>query len=439
MTTPPLCLSLTEWECHSPENDPRLAGWSFGSASAARLASELSQQGLLELTELRTGLEVRARSHVGTVRLGDLTVSIRPKLNQSSLLNLLRYAYGFRKLRLFDETTQRLEHAGFEDLLVSQLNAEASELLARGLHRHYVARRESLASPRGRIDIPRIASDGGVTACLPCTHHPRIEDTLLNRVLLGGLLLAADVASDVSLQRQSRRLATMLADGVSRLRLDAMVLDRLAHQMTRLTVAYEAAVSIIRLLVESRGVSFDGAESSTPFPGFLFDMNRFFQALLSRFLGEYLTDCTVRDEHHLRGMLQYAPGFNPRCLLAPIPRPDFVIEKHGHTVTILDAKYRDLWAKELPREMLYQLSLYATSHAGKTATILYPTTDVVAREARLNVRDPLRGSHLAQVRLRPVSLGQLEKLVREKPTAAHQRSCRAYARKLTFGDDDRTW
>ncbi len=436
MTTSPLCLVLTEWECRSPKNDPRLAGRSFGSTSTARMASELSQRGLLELTELRTGLEVRARSHVGTVRLGDLTVTIRPKLNQSSLLNLLRYAYGFRKLRLFDETTQRLEHVGFEDLLVSQLNAEASELLARGLHRNYVARRESLASPRGRIDIPRIASDGGVTACLPCTHHPRIEDTLLNRVLLGGLLLAADVATDVSLKRQSHRLAATLADGVRRLRLDATVLDRLAHQMTRLTVAYEAAVSIIRLLVELRGISFDGAESSPPLPGFLFDMNRFFQALLSRFLGEYLTDHTVRDEHQLRGMLQFAPGFNPQRLPAPIPRPDFVIEKHGHTITILDAKYRDLWAKELPREMLYQLALYATSHAGKSATILYPTTDILAREARLNVRDPMRGGHLAQVRLRPVLLDHLEKLVLAKPTAADQRLCREYARNLAFGNDE---
>ncbi len=437
MTTPPLCLALTEWEHRSPENDPRLAGRSFGSTSVARLASELSRRGLLELTELRTGLEVRARSYVGTIRLGDLTVSIRPKLNQSSLLNLLRYAYGFRELKLFDETTQRLEHVGFEDLLVSQLNAEASELLARGLHRNYVARREYLASPRGRIDIPRIASDGGVTACLPCTHHPRIQDTLLNRVLLGGLLLGANVATDASLKRQSHRLAATLADGVSRLRLDATVLDRLAHQMTRLTVAYEAAVSIIRLLVELHGISFGGAKSSPPLPGFLFDMNRFFQALLSRFLGEYLSDHTVRDEHQLRGMLQYAPGFNPRHLPAPIPRPDFVIEQHGHVVTILDAKYRDLWVKELPREMLYQLALYATSHAGKTATILYPTTDVLAREARLNVRDPMRGDHLAQVRLRPVLLDRLEELVLAKPTAAHQRLCREYARNLAFGNDDR--
>lgn len=437
MTPTPLHLILTEWESRSPATDPQLADRWFGSKDVAHLAEQLSQQGRLKFTELKTGLEVRARSHVGTVRLGDLTVTIRPKLDQSSLLNLLRYAYGFRKLQLFGKTTQRLEHVGFEDLLIRQLNAEAAELLARGLHRHYVVRQEYLASPRGRIDIPRIASDGGITACLPCTHHPRIEDTLPNRVLLGGLLLAADVATDASLKRQSRQLAASLADGVSRLRLDATVLDRLAHQMTRLTVAYEAAVSIIRLLVESRGISFDGAESATRFPGFLFDMNRFFQALLSRFLGEYLADCTVRDEHQLRGMLQYAPGFNPQRQPAPIPRPDFVIEKLGHVVAILDAKYRDLWEQKLPREMLYQLALYATSHACKTATILYPTTDARAQEARLNVRDPLSGSHRAQVQLRPVSLDQLVKLVCEKPTAAHQRLCREYARKLAFGNEDR--
>src|SRR6266545_1454449 len=72
-----------------------------------------------------------------------------------SLLNLLRYAYGFRRLHLLPEAAQRLDESAFANLLVCQLVAEVGELVARGLHRAYTPTREWLASPRGRIGVGR--------------------------------------------------------------------------------------------------------------------------------------------------------------------------------------------------------------------------------------------------------------------------------------------
>lgn len=97
--------------------------------------------------------------------------------------------------------------------------------------------------------------DGGIiTATVPCIHHPRITDTLLNRVLLAGLKLAATMTSTIELRRESMQLASMLQDQVSTIYLDATILDRAMRQMNRLTAAYNSALTIIQLLVEAQGI-----------------------------------------------------------------------------------------------------------------------------------------------------------------------------------------
>jgi 5-methylcytosine-specific restriction enzyme subunit McrC len=426
---------LAEWQTVSPTPGSPTEGLDLGPDPGVRdLARRLAEARVLEVLELRSGLSVRSTSYVGRVRLGEVEITVVPKLPGESLLTLLRYAYGLRDLHLLPSTAHGNSPLGFQDILVWQLVEEARELLARGLKQDYIRRHEALASPRGRVDFRALAGRGAqVEATLPCVHHRRDRDRLVNRVLLAGLRLAASLAGDRALGLRAWRLAALLQEAAAPIRLDRQVFRRLAGEMDRTTRPYEAAVTLTRILHEGEGLSLDDEPAGPGLPGFVFDMNRFFQALVGRFLSDNLPDHTIRPEHRLAGMFAYVPGWNPRRRQAPTPRPDFLVSAAGGgAVAILDAKYRDLWENPLPREMLYQLAIYATSHEGGSATILYPTTHVDATEARVEMRDPLHGAKRATVRLRPIDLGTLERLVTARPTPSIIRERRAYASSLAL-------
>lgn len=430
-------LTISEWETMGPESSDLLHNHRLPETATVRqVVEQLASSRLLQLTELRYGLQVKAFSHVGRLRIGNLTITVVPKIQSSSLLGLLRYAYGFRNLNLLSDANHSIQQSGFEDLLVAQLVQEVHELLSRGLRRAYVSRDERLASPRGRIDVGRVVRDGGVmTATLPCSHYPRVEDTLLNQTLKAGLMLASSMASNLQLRRDARRLVALMDESVSTIKLNAFVLRDVERQLNRLSKAYAPSVSIIRLLYESKGITLDGESTVLRLPGFMFDMNAFFQALVSRFLRDNLLDYEVKDEHSLKKMMRYHPDYNPQRKQSPTPRPDYAVIKQGKVVALLDAKYRDLWEKQLPREMLYQLVVYAISQKNSPRScILYPTSNPLAKEARIEVIEPILGTRLGQVCLRHVNLNVLEQMIRDtSPDSPATRQ--AEARRIAFGQN----
>lgn len=429
-----IALDLEEWEHRSPSdaNSP-LAGIFLSNQGERELAALLS--GMLDIVELREGLSLQASSYVGRITLGEVQVTIRPKIRGAPLFQLLRYAYGLRNLKSLTQISAGSEELTFQDLLIQQLILETEELVARGLHRTYLRTEPVLASPRGKINLLRIARQGGMMqAALSCTYYPRLEDGLINRVLLQGLHLAARLTGDTDLRLKLFRLVNMLQDTVASISLDRQILVKLRQQMNRLTKAYQPAITIIDILYHGGGMALQERQPQVQLPGFLFDMNRFFQDLLARFLCENLRDYNVREQYSMQDMLSYDPLYNPRNRRAPHLRPDYVITHQGRIIAILDAKYRDLWEKELPPHMLYQLAMYALSQLGGVdATILYPTLQSGLQEARITIHDPLRGTSRAVVVLRPVNLLFLADLVVGAPTAAQERARLSFAKQLVFG------
>jgi len=428
---------LREWETVRPDPGSPTAGRTLDGGAIRNLAQRLTERGQIEVLELARGLELRATSFVGRINLGDLTITIQPKLAGAPFLHLLRYAYGLRNLHLYEPVGYASTKWTFQDLLLLQLAAEASELLARGAHRDYERTQAELMNPRGRIDFARfVGMVSRARGALPCVHHPRTDDNILNQALLAGLIYASRLSSNGDLRDRLGRLANIFSTTVSNKRLDASMMAEARRAMDRRTNAYEPALLLIELLLQGEGVLLDGEATRARLPGFLFDMNRFFQRLISRFLHEYLDGYEIHDECRLKEVLFYDSdrNRNPQGRRAPSLKPDFVIRRNHTIMGILDAKYRDLWEKPLPREMLYQLAVYALSQRGGEcqSVILYPTLTEEAGEQAILIRAPLGGAPQAEIILRPVELLKLEKLLRNRDWLSTQKK-RELANYFSFG------
>jgi 5-methylcytosine-specific restriction enzyme subunit McrC len=411
--TPALVVSLTEWDQTGPAKDPRLKGISLvNNISAQRMVQAL--RGRVDIREGYQGLEIGSTSFVGRVDVGRLRISIRPKLPAMPLARLLRYAYGLRDIRTVEETQTPTIRHGLHDLLIAMLAAEVEELLHRGLARRYVPLMENLGSPRGRILVERITRQGGIIeARLPCQHFERSIDWQLNQVLRAGLDAAARMSEDRELRQRVHKLADMFGDVDRRAMLDTNEIDRAKNGLTRLTAANAAALTIIRLLHDMQGVAFEPQGQSSRTPGFLFDMNRFFQRLLSRFLHDNLGGQRIVDEWAIRNVFAYSPDVNPRPRSTPTPRPDFALFKGDKLQGFLDAKYRETWDRTIPAQWLYQLSIYALASPTRISVLLYASMCAEAGEERVDVYQPIRCSSkgLASVILRPIVLPHLAELV----------------------------
>lgn len=426
-------IEMKEWEEKLPEKGCVLYKRFLDEGELVKqTANKLSKKGILQITELKNGLSLSTNSYVGRISIGSIQVNIRPKLNGMPLYKLLRYAYGLRDLEILSRTHHNIEDFPFCDLLIHQLCVEVEELLTRGLNRKYTRVSNELQVLRGQIDIRVLANRGGaVAAALPCIYFERIENNLLNQVLLAGLKLGIKLTEDLSLRIKLNRLCGWMGESVIAIALNRNILLKALRSVDRLTQNYKPALEIINILFESQGIQLEDGSMQMQLHGFMFDMNRFFQSLLSKLLHEYLNGYELLDEYSLHDMFSYTPGFNPQRRRAPTPRPDFAVMKSGEVVCLLDAKYRDLWEKSFPREMLYQLTIYAVSGKdNKTSKILYPTMNVDARVQKIDIKNPATGEIYAKVVLQPVLLYELAELIEESKKNSNVTA--EYVKKIVF-------
>ena len=148
---------LFEWQSLPPDPGSPTHGWFPPPDPRAKsLVQALARDGALEIQELRGGAVLRASSFVGCISIGELRIVIEPKIRGMRLLQLLRYAYGLRDLRLLTSADSAVEETSFQDLLIHQLLVEAREILSRGIHLRYVRPRHASGALGAALTFRRL-------------------------------------------------------------------------------------------------------------------------------------------------------------------------------------------------------------------------------------------------------------------------------------------
>lgn len=390
-----------------------LEGCELSNKNAKETARILNNSGIMEIIELKDGILIETNSYIGRIKLDDLQINIMPKIEGLPLYHLVRYAYGFRDIKILGAAEHNIDKFSFFDLLILELYLEARDLFFRGIHKSYISREESLQNPRGRIDINKLCMQGGmVEAKLPCRYFNRDENNILNQILLAGLNLSLNLLIDNEIRIQIERLCGILSESIDNIVLSRSTLQFARNNMNRLTERYSTVLEIINILYESQGIQLEDGSTKVNLQGYFFDMNVFFETLVYRLLIDYCEEYSIIGQYSLYDMFTYTPGYNPQGRESPTQRPDFALVEDGKVIRLLDAKYRDLWKRTLPTYMLYQLAIYAISGMGdNVATILYPSEDDTAVVQKIDIKNPIRNTKIAQIVLQPVDLNKVAMLV----------------------------
>ena len=296
-------------------------------------------------------------STIGALEIGDLSVSVLPKLDISRVLFLASYAMGAFRLREMDRFNFE-DAPSLVEALALALAVAARRAFASGLLHGYRTEDEAMHTVRGRIRITdQIRRRFGVPLPLEVRYDEFTEDITANRLVKAAAARLGQTRLGQAWERGKRSRADLrwvsarLAN-VSLVEFPKNAVPKVSFD--RLNEHYREVVALSRLVL--RHMSFETGRGGNRAPGFLMDMNVVFQDFVTQALREELgvSDRTFRDNDHI-----------PHVTLDEARRislePD-LSWWDGQTCTFVgDAKYKRIRDERVPNADLYQLLAYATA------------------------------------------------------------------------------
>jgi 5-methylcytosine-specific restriction enzyme subunit McrC len=341
--------------------------------------------------------EIAATSKIGVARIGDLQVTVRPKLGIHRLIFLMGYAQSPNFWR--DWTVELDPAADLFSAVADAFARQAVRALDQGLLHGYQTVEESLPVLRGRVrEAEQISRRFARMIPLEVRYDDFTADIAENQVLLAAVHRLLGLPG---LSRAARR--TLL-----RLRLQLADVTPLARgsqlprwQPSRLNARYQPALRFAELILSAN--SFEQRIGSLAVTGFVFDMWRIFEDFVCVALREAMARYGGRSELQHRTHLDEAE--------AVAMRPDYVWSRGGAIRVVADAKYKAEKPAGFPQADLYQLLAYCTVLGLADGHLIYAKGEEVTQVHSIKGSPVRIHCHTLDLAAMPVAiLGQVSEI-----------------------------
>lgn len=295
---------------------------------------------------------------VGAARIGELEVSIAPKVTIGRLLFLAGYAQHGAAWR--HEDVPLPEAPGLVPVMAHILWRQTERAIYQGLLPGYVTQEETSYVLRGRLrEAEQLHRHHGLPVPLEIRHDEFTTDIPENQILRTACERILQVPGVD--ERSALMLRRLLRDFT-----DVTPLDRRdsppAWQPTRLNARYHIALRVAELVLQATSV--EQGSGGVAVNGFLLDMSQLFEDFITVALRE-----SLESTYGGRVIGQDRSDFDEAGRV--FMRPDIVWKLRGTAVAVADAKYKAEKPSGYPNADLYQLLAYCTVLGLRRGHLIY--------------------------------------------------------------------
>lgn len=358
----------------------RISEWdSTGALDLSKTAVEFLRKEVNDTGEMirveftRDGSAIlHSKSFVGTLALPDgPTIEIRPKAAGTSLVNLLRYAQGTSSEIIREQTTFS-EGTRIVDTIAVLFLDELRSVFSRGLRKSYQSKHQTKKYVRGQINVQRqVQCHLFDQTQFECDYEELTYDCVENQVILAASTVLSSLTSLSDVSSDLLRYVNILRRIVTMRHVQPKEIRNI--ELNRLNDYYEDILSIAETVLNSvfAGDLEVGSQKSY---SLLINMNRIFEQVLTRATREAFPDqvWTIKGQERVGTLVRGTPDITMR--------PDIVVDFHGETVAVADAK----WKMSQQNSDIYQMVSYQLAEDAP-GLLIYPEQQG-QRENRYDVR-----------------------------------------------------